>query len=133
MSGLVFKLGPGERVLINGAVIENGDRRSRITVVTGNANILRLKDAIHPEDVNTPVKTACYLTQLLLSGDVDKCSVTSRLDAQIRALAAVFQDGHSAEILKCAAHAIEKDNPYACLKLMRQLLSIEAQLLGHVQ
>jgi len=29
MAGLVLKLGPRERVLINGAVIENGDRRSR--------------------------------------------------------------------------------------------------------
>ena len=30
MTGLVLKLGPKERVLINGAVIENGDRRSRL-------------------------------------------------------------------------------------------------------
>ena len=30
MSGLVLKLSPKERVLINGAVIENGDRRSRL-------------------------------------------------------------------------------------------------------
>lgn len=30
MTGLVLKLGPKERVLINGAVIENGDRRSRV-------------------------------------------------------------------------------------------------------
>ena len=56
MSGLVLKLGPGERVLINGAVIENGDRRSRISILTPNANILRLRDAIHPEEVNTPVR-----------------------------------------------------------------------------
>ena len=30
MTGLVLKLSPKERVLINGAVIENGDRRSRL-------------------------------------------------------------------------------------------------------
>lgn len=56
MTGLVLKLGPKERILINGAVIENGDRRSRITVLTAQANILRLKDAIHPDDANTPVR-----------------------------------------------------------------------------
>ena len=50
MSGLVLKLGPKERVLINGAVIENGDRRSRLSIVTPGANILRLRDAIHPEE-----------------------------------------------------------------------------------
>ena len=71
MSGLVLKLGPKERVLINGAVIENGDRRSRLSVVTPNANILRLRDAIHPEEVTTPVRRVCYIAQLVLSGDAD--------------------------------------------------------------
>lgn len=56
MSGLVLKLGPKERVLVNGAVIENGDRRTRLSIVTPNANILRLRDAIHPEQANTPVR-----------------------------------------------------------------------------
>ena len=37
MSGLVLKLGPHERVLINGAVIENGEKRSRLAVMTPNA------------------------------------------------------------------------------------------------
>ncbi|XCN44003.1 hypothetical protein DSM117340_03311 [Lentibacter algarum] len=32
MSGLILKLGPRERVLINGAVIENGDKRSRLAI-----------------------------------------------------------------------------------------------------
>ena len=50
MSGLVLKLSPKERVLVNGAVIENGDRRSRLSIMTPGANILRLRDAIHPEE-----------------------------------------------------------------------------------
>ena len=75
MSGLVLKLNPKERVLINGAVIENGDRRARINIVTPNANILRLKDAIHPEDANTPVRRVCYIAQLVLSGEVDDLRV----------------------------------------------------------
>jgi len=66
MSGLVLKLGPKERVLINGAVIENGDRRTRITIVSPNANILRLRDALHPDDVTTPVRRVCYIAQLVL-------------------------------------------------------------------
>ena len=71
MSGLVLKLGPKERVLINGAVIENGDKRSRLSIMTPNANILRLRDAIHPDEVNTPVRRVCYIAQLVLSGDAD--------------------------------------------------------------
>ena len=69
MSGLVLKLSPKERVLINGAVIENGDRRSKLSIVSPNANILRLKDAIHPEEAVTPVRRVCYAAQLVLTGD----------------------------------------------------------------
>ena len=71
MTGLVLKLGPHERVLINGAVVENGDRRSKLAIMTPNAHILRLRDAIHPEEVNTPVRRVCYIAQLVLSGDAD--------------------------------------------------------------
>ncbi len=60
MSGLVLKLAPHERVLINGAVIENGDKRSRLAIMTPNANILRLRDAIHPERGNNS-GAACVL------------------------------------------------------------------------
>ena len=72
MSGLVLKLGPKERVLINGAVVENGERRSRLVVHTPNANILRLRDAIHPDEATTPVRRVCYNAQLILSGDSDR-------------------------------------------------------------
>ena len=130
MSGLVLKLGPKERVLINGAVIENGDRRSRITVVTSRANILRLKDAIHPDDANTPVRRACYLAQLLLSGEVDTVSIQTRLAGQVQSLAQILRDKESASILTRATEAIEDGNAYTCLKLLRQLLPLEAHLLS---
>ena len=79
MSGLVLKLSPKERVLINGAVIENGDRRSRLSIMTPDANILRLRDAIHPEDAKTPVRRLCYAMQLVLSGDTAASDVHHNL------------------------------------------------------
>ena len=108
MTGLVLKLGPKERVLINGAVIENGDRRSRITVLTAQTNILRLKDAIHPNDANTPVRRACYLAQLLLSGEVDAFPLWGRLMGQIQILADVLVDRASSDLLQQAKVAIEE-------------------------
>ncbi|MCI5110590.1 MAG: flagellar biosynthesis repressor FlbT [Marivita sp.] len=130
MSRLVLKLGPKERVLINGAVIENGDRRSKITVLTSNANILRLKDAIHPDEANTPVRRACYLAQLLLSGEVESASLWDRLLGQVRTLADILSDTHSSTLLLQAQGAIADRNAYGCLKLLRQLLPLEARLLA---
>ena len=130
MSGLVLKLSPKERVLINGAVIENGDRRSRLSVVTPNANILRLKDAIHPEEVNTPVRRVCYIAQLILSGDAKKEEGQLQLLRGIEQLSQVLTDPDSRTILSTATGAVLDDQLYQALKQLRSLLPREERLLS---
>lgn len=128
MSGLVLKLGPHERVLINGAVIENGDRRSRINIVTPDANILRLKDAIHPDEAKTPVKRVCYLAQLVLSGDVAIKDARRELLTGIEQLSQVFTDRDSRETLAAATAHVLEGNFYPVLKALRLLLPREERL-----
>lgn len=130
MSGLVLKLGPKERVLINGAVIENGDRRSRISIVTPNANILRLRDAIHPEEANTPVRRVCYITQLILSGDTDAEEARLQLLRGIEQLSRVLNDDDSRSLLDAATRAISEGHFYQALKNLRNLLPREERLLA---
>lgn len=130
MSGLVLKLSPKERVLINGAVIENGDRRSRLSIVTPNANILRLKDAIHPEEVNTPVRRVCYIAQLILSGDAESDEGKLQLLRGIEQLSQVLTDSDSRTILDAASGAVLDDQFYQALKQLRTLLPREERLLS---
>ena len=130
MSGLVLKLGPKERVLINGAVIENGDRRSRLSIVTPNANILRLRDAIHPEEVNTPVRRVCYIAQLVLSGDVEKEEAKMQLLRGIEQLSQVLTDRDSRELLDCATRMVLGGQYYQTLKALRGLLPREERLMA---
>ena len=128
MSGLVLKLGPKERVLINGAVIENGERRSRLSIVTPNANILRLRDAIHPEEANTPVRRACYNTQLVLSGDLSAEDARLQILRRIEELSQVFTDPDSRANLTRATDAVLRENFYLTLKALRDLLPREDRL-----
>ncbi len=130
MSGLVLKLSPKERVLINGAVIENGDRRSRLSIVTPNANILRLRDAIHPEDAKTPVRRVCYIAQLVLSGDVDKEEARMQLLRGIEQLSQVLTDSDSRSQLTLATEAVLDDQHYQALKALRGLLPREERLMA---
>lgn len=130
MSGLVLKLGPKERVLINGAVIENGDRRSRLSIVTPNANILRLRDAIHPEEVNTPVRRVCYIAQLVLSGDAEKDEARIQMLRGIEQLSQALVDIDSREQLTAATDAVLDDQYYQALKLLRNLLPREERLIA---
>ena len=130
MSGLILKLSPRERVLINGAVIENGDRRSRLSIMTPNAHILRLRDAIHPEDAKTPVRRVCYAVQLVLSGDVTAEDAQRGLLRGIEELSQVFVDQDSRAHLELASHALVQDDHYKCLKALRTLLPREERLLA---
>lgn len=128
MTGLVLKLGPHERVLINGAVIENGDRRSKLAVMTPNANILRLRDAIHPEEVTTPVRRVCYIAQLVLSGDADAKEARLQLLRGIEQLSQVMTDHDSRVQLGQATASVLEDNHYQALKALRSLLPREERL-----
>jgi flagellar biosynthesis repressor protein FlbT len=130
MSGLVLKLGPHERVLINGAVIENGEKRSRLAIMTPNANILRLRDAIHPEEANTPVRRVCYVAQLVLSGDADTGDVRMQLLRGIEQLSQVLTDHDSRTQLAIASRAVLEDQHYQALKALRSLLPREERLLA---
>jgi flagellar biosynthesis repressor protein FlbT len=128
MSGLVLKLGPHERVLINGAVIENGERRSRLAVVTPNAHILRLRDAIHPEEVNTPVRRVCYIAQMVLSGDAKADEARLQLLRGIEQLSQVLTDHDSRTLLTQATEAVMEDQFYPAMKALRSLLPREERL-----
>jgi flagellar protein FlbT len=130
MGGLVLKLGPKERVLINGAVIENGDRRSRLNVVTPNANILRLRDAIHPEDAKTPVRRVCYIAQLVLSGDADPGEARHQLLRGIEQLSQALTDPDSRSQLGRATEAVLAGEFYQCMKALRALIPREDRLLA---
>lgn len=130
MSGLVLKLAPKERVLINGAVIENGDRRSRFSIITPNANILRLRDAIHPEEVNTPVRRVCYIAQLVLSGDAAADDARIQLLRGIEQLSQVLVDTDSRHHLDIASDAVLSGQHYQALKALRSLLPREERLLA---
>ncbi|MGO4851654.1 flagellar biosynthesis repressor FlbT [Phaeovulum sp. W22_SRMD_FR3] len=130
MSGLVLKLAPNERVLINGAVIENGDRRSRLAIMTPNANILRLRDAIHPEEVNTPVRRVCYIAQLVLSGDADPGEAKMQLLRGIEQLSQVLTDYDSRTQLTIATQSVLEDQHYQALKALRTLLPREERLMA---
>lgn len=130
MTGLILKLAPRERVLINGAVIENGDKRSRFSIVTPNASILRLRDAIHPDEVKTPVRRVCYMAQLVLSGDSDSAEMRPQLLRGIEQLSQILVDTDSRALLNRASDALIAGEHYQVLRALRALLPREERLLG---
>ncbi|MCF6329226.1 MAG: flagellar biosynthesis repressor FlbT [Henriciella sp.] len=90
MSGLILKLTAGERFVINGAVLENGDKPARIRITEDNVRVLRCRDALRPEEVDTPVKQVYFAIQLLITGDLDETVALPAIDAECCKLQNVF-------------------------------------------
>lgn len=61
---LKISLKPGEKFVVNGAVISNGDRRSSL-VIQNKVSILREKDILQEEDINTPVRRIYFPIMLM--------------------------------------------------------------------
>ena len=52
---LKLSLKPGEKFVLNGAVVQNGDRRG-VLILQNRASVLREKDIMQAEDVTTPAR-----------------------------------------------------------------------------
>ena len=61
---LKLSLKPGEKIVVNGAVIVNGDRRSTL-ILQNKVSLLREKDILLAEDVDTPVKHVYFPIMLM--------------------------------------------------------------------
>lgn len=61
---LKLSLKPGEKFVVNGAVIVNGDRRTTL-VLQNKASLLREKDILPAEEVDTPVKHVYFPIMLM--------------------------------------------------------------------
>ena len=55
MMPLKLSLKPGEKFVLNGAVIANGDKRTSL-VIQNKACLLRERDILQPEEATTPVR-----------------------------------------------------------------------------
>lgn len=131
MTGLVLKLAPGERLLVNGAVLENGPRRAQVRIRSQDARILRMKDAQHPDEATTPVRRACLVAQMALSGDLDPADAATDLEGRIRALAPCFPS--EAARIGRAREAAGSRAFYRVLRELTGLVPIEARMLERAE
>ena len=114
MGGLVLKLRPHEELLINGVLIENGERNARLRVKTEGAHILRLRDALSPEEATTPLKRAYYIAQLAVAGQLSNAEAGAILTEALLKTADFETD---IDLHAC----VERHDFYQIMRSLRQL------------
>ena len=67
---LKLSLKPGEKFVLNGAVLTNGDKRTSL-VIQNKACVLREKDIMQPQDATTPARRI-YVPIMMMYLDPDE-------------------------------------------------------------
>jgi flagellar protein FlbT len=114
-------LRPYEELMINGVVVQNGDRKTRLRVKTDGAAILRLKDAMRPEEATTPLKKAYYVAQLAVSGELPAKEAAAILSRALAALSATAR-APEAETVARAAEELASGRMYGVMRRLGELV-----------
>lgn len=128
---LKLSLKPGERFVVNGAVLQNGDRRA-VVLLQNKASILREKDIIQPEDANTPVRRVYFPIMMMY---LDPADANRFYDEFVLRLNEFMGAIRTTEILReCVSLSREvmAADYYKALIRCRKLLNYEEGLLGNV-
>jgi len=128
---LKLSLKPGERFVVNGAVLQNGDRRA-ILLLQNKASILREKDIIQPDDATTPAKRIYFPIMMMY---LEPAGAEKFYDEFVLRLNEFMEVVRSTPILaECVSISREvmAAEYYKALTRCRKLLVYEQELLGHV-
>ena len=127
--GLIIRLRPHEKVLVNGAILENGEKRAKFRVRSQDAHILRLRDALHPEDASTPVKRLYYTAQLAVTGDLDEDEAVKQLVNELQAVYDALIDDVCRSLIDQARNQVRSREFYPAMRTLKQLFPYEQKLL----
>lgn len=128
---LKLSLKPGERFVLNGAVVQNGDRRTTL-VLQNKASVLREKDIMQPEDVATPARRIYFPMMMMYLDDAGAGRYYDEFVQRLTEfMGAIRNPDVLADCVAISKHAIAREY-YKALMLCRKLIDYEDERLGHV-
>lgn len=124
---LKLSLKPGERFVLNGAVVQNGDRRG-VLVLQNKASVLREKDIMQPDEANTPARRIYFPVMMMyLEGAVSPRLYDEFALRLTEFMGAVRNPAVQAECVSTSRHVIAQDF-YKALMSARKLVDYEEGL-----
>ena len=125
---LKLSLKPGERFVLNGAVVQNGDRRCSL-VLQNKASVLREKDIMQEEDVTSPARHVYFPVMMMY---LDEAGADKYYDEFLRRMTEFMSVIANPPVLaECVAvsRSILTKEYYKALMGCRKLIDYEDDLL----
>ena len=128
---LKLSLKPGEKFVLNGAVVQNGDRRCSL-VLQNKASVLREKDILQAEDATSPARHVYFPVMMMY---LDEAGADKYYDEFLRRMSE-FMSVISNQLILAECVSVSKSlmarEYYKALMSCRRLIEYEDERLGHV-
>ncbi|MGE0119134.1 MAG: flagellar biosynthesis repressor FlbT [Dongiaceae bacterium] len=126
---LAVKLKPGERLVVNGAVLHNGNARN-VLYFANRASILRERDVMQVEQAVTPTSRIYFTVQLMLLNPDDADTYRTTFEQLMTGLLRAFKSPPILKALTDCVHWVSGQDYYKALAALRPVLDYETKLLG---
>jgi len=128
---LKLSLKPGEKFVLNGAVVQNGDRRG-VLLLQNKASVLREKDIMQADEVTSPARRIYFPVMMMY---LDESSADKFYDEFAMRLSEFMGATRNPEIMAdCVAasrHVMAREY-YKALMAARKLVEYEESRIGDV-
>jgi flagellar protein FlbT len=128
---LKLSLKPSEKFVLNGAVVQNGDRRGTL-ILQNKASVLREKDIMQPDDVTTPGRRVYFPVMMMYLDEANAAQCHDEFVKRVgEFMGAVRNPDILADCIGISKHVMSKEY-YKALMLCRKLMEYEDERLGDV-
>ena len=128
---LKLSLRPGEKFVLNGAVVQNGDRRG-VLVLQNKAAVLREKDIMQEHEVSSPARRVYFSVMMMY---LDEAGVARYYDEFVRRMTEFMSVISNPDVLvdcvTISKHLMAREY-YKALMGCRKLIEYEDERLAHV-
>ncbi len=128
---LKLTLSPNEKLVVNGAVIQNGDRRASV-VVQNKASILREKDILVPEQATTPMRRVYFEIMMMYLDEKQRKSHFEAFSTRITEFMNAIRNSEALAACVTIIQLVHDKECYKALLACRQLYEFEEARLNYV-
>ena len=126
---LKLSLKPGEKFVLNGAVVQNGDRRG-VLILQNRASVLREKDIMQAEEVTTPARRIYFPIMMMYLDEASAAKFYGELALRISEfMSATKNPLILAECVSASRHVLAREY-YKALMAARKIVEYEEKVLN---
>jgi flagellar protein FlbT len=126
---LKLSLKPGERFVLNGAVVQNGDRRG-VLVLQNKASVLREKDIMQQEEVTSPARRVYFPVMMMYLDEASAARYYAEFAQRLNELMGVLRNADIlSDCVMISTHVMSREY-YKALMGCRKLIEYEDERLG---